>query len=104
MGVLLDTMAKQEKRDYIEKLQEDMNTLSDLAKVFEPKNEIGCSDVIGLIPNCNYIKLLDDAYDEMLLASSGVINIQDVQPQKIEEPSKKMKPYPEKTQRKVRLD
>ncbi len=103
-------MAKQEQNSYVKKLQKDMNTLSDLAKVFEPKNEIGCSGVINTDFDLTEVfESLKEDYDETFNeetppASSGTINIQDVQPRKIEEPSKKMESYPERTQRKVRLD
>jgi len=122
--------AKQEQKIYVEKLQEDMNTLSD--------NSIGCSGVINTDYNLDKVfELLDKDDENVTQASSGVINIQEmnlplqgsgvwnpnnswnttilpekedeifihtVQPQKIEKPSKTMESYPERAQRKVQVD
>ena len=93
-------MAKRKQKSYIEKLQEDINSLSN--------NQIGCSGIINI----------QEIYLPIVQGSDwnpkGIF-VPTVKPQKddiciipqnpeTEKPSKKMESYPKRTQRKIRLD
>lgn len=80
-------------KDYVEKLQKDINTLSD--------NSIGCSGVINLQELRTTIAGIGSGYIDPELFYEAIEKIKNPI---TEEPSKKMGSYPERAQRKVRLD